>query len=95
MRRRLHDDMILVLRSIDHRNLALPKGVVEGIVDLVDIEPEARRGGAIDDEVDLEAVLLLIEIDLGQARYSGHGGFDLGRPFVDRCRVVALHRVLV
>src|SRR5215472_18145443 len=36
----LHDDVVLVLGFVDYRYLTLPKGVVEGVVDLADGEAE-------------------------------------------------------
>jgi hypothetical protein len=52
----------LVLRLVDYRYLALPKGVVERVVDLANGEPEARRGGPVDDQIGREPPLLLVEI---------------------------------
>ena len=42
----LHDDVVLVLRGIDHRYLSLAEGVVERIVDLADGKPKARAAAA-------------------------------------------------
>ena len=67
LRRHLHHHVILVLRVVDHRDLALAEGVVERVVDLADGQPEPRRGGAVDDEIALQPLLLLIEVDVGDA----------------------------
>ena len=87
--------MVLVLRGIDRRHLTLAEGIVEGVVDLAHRQPEPRRGRAIDDQIGLQPLLLLIEIDVGQERHLLQRGFELWRPFVDVVGVVALQRVLV
>ena len=50
-RRHLHDDVVLVARDIDGRDLALAEGVVERVVDLAHGDAEPRRGVTIDDDV--------------------------------------------
>jgi len=75
--RHLHHDAVLVLRLVDHRYLPLPKGVVERVVDLANGEPEARRGGPVDDQIGLEPPLLLVEIDVGQQRQTFERRCDL------------------
>ena len=72
--------------GIDRRYLALAEGVVERIVDLADRQPEPRRGGAVDDQIGFQPLLLLVEIDVGQLRQLLQRGFDLGRPVVDLLR---------
>ncbi len=78
------------MRGIDHRYLALAKGVVKRVVDLADVETEPRGGGTVDNQVGFEPLLLLVEIDLGQQRHLLQRGLKLGRPFVDLIGVIAL-----
>ena len=87
--------MILVLRGIDHRHLALAERVVERVVDLGDIEPEACGSRPVDDQVALQPLLLLIEVDLGQQRHLFQRRFELGGPLVDQLGIVGLEGVLV
>jgi hypothetical protein len=91
----LHHDVVLVLRLVDHRYLALPKGVVERVVDLAGGEPETRRGGPVDDQIGLEPILLLVEIDVAQQRQIFERRCDLGRPFVELVSVFAKQGILV
>ena len=67
----------------------MAKGVIEGVVDLADSEPEARRGGAVDDQISLEPLLLLVEINIGQQRKFLQSGFDLRALLVDVVGVVS------
>src|SRR5215831_17343674 len=87
--------MVLVLRLIDHRNLPLPKGIVERIVDLADSEPEACRRRTVDDQISLQCSSLLIEIDIRQYWKRFQRGLDLGGPFVEFFTVFTMQCVLV
>src|ERR1700757_977291 len=62
LRLHLHDNMVLIERSEHGRDLALAERVVEGVVDHLRREAEARSGGAVVDEGSLEAVVLLIAV---------------------------------
>jgi hypothetical protein len=88
--RHFHHDVILVVRQVDHRYLPLPKGVVQGVVDLADGEPEARRGGPVDDQIRLGCSSLLVELDIAQQRQLCQRGLDPGRPFVELVVVFAM-----
>jgi hypothetical protein len=48
--------------------LALAKSVVERVVDLGDGDAEPRRGIAVDGDVGLEPLVLLVGVDLGDLR---------------------------
>ena len=56
----LHHDVVLIDGAIDDRYLALPKCVVQRIVDLPRGDAKARSGVAVDVEVGFEPPLLLI-----------------------------------
>ena len=58
--------MILVLVLVDGRDLALAEGVIQRVVDLGGVQPQPRRGGAVDLEIDLQALVLLVGIDVLQ-----------------------------
>src|SRR6266404_7067332 len=87
--------MVLVPRFVDHRYLALPKGVVQRVVDLADGKPEARRGGTVDDQIGLERPLFLVEMDIGQQQQLFQRSLDFGRPLVELVIVFAMQRVLI
>ena len=59
---------VLIVFLVNGRNLALPKGIVEGIVDHLGIDAEARGGIAIDDDIGLESPGLLITGNILQLR---------------------------
>ena len=94
-RRDLHDDVILVERIVDGRNLTLAEGVIERVVDGADRETEPHRGVAIDREVGLEAAHLLIGIDVLDDVVPHQRLGQLGRPGVELRRIVGEQRILV
>ena len=59
----LHHDVILVHVVVDGGDLALAEGVIQRVVDLREIDAEARRGGAIDIQRDVQAVVLPIGVE--------------------------------
>jgi hypothetical protein len=95
LRRHLHHDVILVARSVDHRNLALAEGIIERVVDLRRGDAEPGRRGTVDHQIGFEPLLLLVGVDVGQFRELLQRRGDLGHPFVELGEIVALQRVLV
>ncbi len=59
------------------------------------LEPQPRRGRAVDHEIGFETLLLLVGIDVGEFRQFLHRRRDLGGPRIDLGAVVTLERVLV
>ena len=57
--------MVLIERRIDRRDLRLAERVVEGLVDHPRGDAQARGGGAVDDERRLQALVLLVGVDVG------------------------------
>ena len=68
LRRDLEDDVVLVELGEHDGDQALSEGVVEGVVDGRGRQAEARGGVAIDDQVFLEGVILLVGGDVAQLR---------------------------
>ena len=64
----LHDHAILVRLGVDRRDDALAEGIVERVVDGRRRDAEAARGGAVDDEIDRQALLLQVAGDVGELR---------------------------
>ena len=85
-RRDLHDDVILVERIVDGRDLTLAEGVVKRVVDRADGETKPHRGVAIDREVGLEAAELLIGVDVLDDVAPHQRLGQLGRPGVEFLR---------
>ena len=94
-RRDLHDDVILVERVVDGRNLPLAEGVVEGVVDGADGETEPHRRVTVDREVGLKAAELLIGVDVLDDVAPHQRLGQLGRPGVELRRVVGEQRILI
>ena len=96
LRRHLHDDVILVERVVDGRNLALPERVVERRRDGAGRDTEPARGVAIDGDVHLQSALLLIGIDVGDdRRIVAQRLHDLRRPGIEVGQRIGPQRVLV
>ena len=94
-RRHLHDDMVLVLRAVDGRDLALAECVIQRVVDLAGADAQPACGGAVDHQVGFQALLLLVGIDVAQHRVVLQRGQQLRRPFVQHGGAVGLQGVLV
>ena len=60
--------MVLVEGIVDGRDLALAEGVVERRGDAARVDAEPGGGIAVDREIDLQAALLLVGIDIGDDR---------------------------
>ncbi len=95
LRRHLHDDVVLVARHIDGRDLALPERVIERIVDLADRDPEPGRGVAVDHQVGFKPLVLLVAVDVGENRDALKRRSDLRAPFVQLLERRALQGVLI
>ena len=62
------DDAILVRLGIDRRNDALAEGIIKHVVDGRRRDAETARGGAVDDEIDGQTLLLQIARHIGDLR---------------------------
>jgi hypothetical protein len=87
--------VILVARIIDRRDLALAECVVERVVDLSDIDAKPRRRVAIDGDVGLEPLILLVGVDLGDLRDRLQFRENARRPREQLIGIVILERVLI
>ncbi len=92
---RLHDDVVLIHLRVRLRDQPLAVHVVEGVVDHLRRDPEARRRIAIDLDADLKPGVLLIAVDVLQLRELLHRVDDAWRPREELVEVRVLHRVLV
>ncbi len=68
LRRHFHHHVILVQRRVHGGDLALAEGVVQGVVDQLRRDAEARRGGAIISDHGLQALILLVAVHVGDDR---------------------------
>ncbi len=92
--RDLHHHMVLVEVLVDGRDLALAEGIVERVVDLADVDAEARRGRAVDVQLHLQPLVFLIGADVFEFGDVLQRVGDLGRPFAQFIQRVGLDRVL-
>jgi len=92
LRRNFHHDVVLIQRREHGGHLALAERVVQRIVDSLLRESQARTGVAIDDDVGLEAAVLLVAADVCENFNGAQFLEDLWRPFVQLFEVVALDR---
>ncbi len=87
--------MILVQGIVDGRHGSLAEGIVEGVIDLVHGQAETRGGIAVDHDIGLEALLLLVGVQIGEGLVLLQGGQQLWCPFINLRRVVAENRILI
>src|SRR5215831_17281030 len=92
--RDLEDDPIGLELGEILRDLALPEGVVEGVVDQLRRDAEARRLVAVDGDLELRGVRQEIARHVGELRQRAHLLEQLLRPFVELGDVGVLQRVL-
>ena len=95
LRLRLQDDLVVVGRRVDGRDLARAEGVEQLLADLIDGDAVDRRLLAVD--VDRHLRILDVEVggDVEQARKLRDLVAHLRREPVERLGVAALQRVLV
>ena len=88
--------MVLVQRAIHGRDLALAEGVVKGVVEGLGAHPKTAGGVAVDHELGLQTVILLVSVHVGE--HAGEA-FELlqqqRRPLVEVFKILALDRVLI
>ena len=89
-----HDVMLVVL-LVKGRDLSLTECVVEGVVDGLGRDAELGGGIAVDDDIALQAVRLLIAVDVPQLRDFAELVEQLGGPVVKGAEVGGCQRVLV
>ena len=91
----LQDDAILVQLGEDGRDLALTEGVVEGVVDELRGDAQTRGRAAVDGQVDLQPLVLLVAAHVPQLRQLLQGLHQLGGPAVQFIDVRVFEAVLV
>ena len=64
----LQNDAILVLGPIHDGDLTLAEGTVEGGIDDIGLNSQPASGIAVDDDVGLQTLKLLVAIDVNQLR---------------------------
>jgi len=55
-------------RDVDRRDLSLPEEIIERVVDLADRNSQPGGGIAIDDQIGLQGLVLLIAANIGEKR---------------------------
>ncbi len=95
LRRDFHDDVVLVLRLVDVRDEALAEGVVQGDVDGGLRHAQTCGGVTVYDQRQLQALVLLVAVDVLQLRQGLQHFQDARRPIIQLGEAVALQCVLV
>ena len=90
-----HHDVVLVQRRVRGRDLALTERIVEHGVDGLRRDAEPSRGGAVDDQIRREPLVLRVVVHVGQLMDALHRFEQDRAPMVQRVQVVALDRVLI
>ncbi len=93
--RDLHHHVVLVERIIDRRHLALTERVIKRVVDLRRADAQPRRRVAVDLQLDVEPLRLLIRIDVLKLGSVLERRRNFGDPGVYVCKRVGLDCVLV
>ena len=91
----LHDDVILVDRGEDGRDLPLAEGVIERVVDLRRRQAEARGGVAVDDQIGLQRLGLLVRGHVLEPSARDQRVGQLLRPFVKLADVFRGQGILI
>ena len=91
----LEDHAVLVRLPVDGRNLALAKGIAQGVDDGLHRDSKPAGGVAIDLDVQAEAVILRLRGDVLHDRRRAQLLRKLRRPIVDLLHVGAGERVLI
>ena len=73
-------------------HLPLPERVVKRVVDQLRLDAVARRGVAVDLQLQRRSLRLLVGGDVAQLRQRLHLGQDLGRPLVQFVKIGILQR---
>ena len=94
-RRRFHHHVILIQRRIHGRHLALPEGVIEGVVDQLWRDAESRRGSAVVLHHRLQPLVLLIGIHVGNARNTPQSLQHSRTIDIQILQIFAFHRELI
>ena len=87
--------VILVQLRVDGRDLALAEGVIQGLVDRLGGDAQARSRVTLDGQVGFEAAVLLVRRDVAQLRQSLQPSHQPRRPLIEVLQVVSLQGVLV
>src|SRR5215831_15790122 len=87
--------MILVARNIDRRDLSLPEGIIKRVIDLADRDLETGCGIAVDHQLGLQGLVLLIAADISKNRHGLKRSDELWCPFIQLIERRALQRVLI
>ena len=72
LRRDFHDHVVLVERTVHGGDLPLSEGVVERIVDVLRGYTQPAGGVAIDHQLRLQSLILLVGIHVAQFRQAAH-----------------------
>ena len=90
-----HHHAVLVERVVDNPHLTLAERVIERVVDGGDCHAQARRRVTVDDQRSLQALVLLVGVDVCQLGQQRQCVAYPRLPGAQVCQVVGLQGVLV
>ncbi len=94
-RRNFQNDMVLIQPFINIGDLALAEGIAQDIIDVLNGDSQPSRGIAIDRKIGLQALILLVGIDIAQFRNLAKSIHDDGSPVIKIVEIVSLQSVLI
>src|SRR5271170_523996 len=89
------NDVVLIESLVDRRDLTLAKSVIQGVIDGLHGDTEAAGGVAVDHERSLEAMGLLVRVNVTQLRDFRQARLQQRRPVVEVFQTIRLKGVLV
>jgi hypothetical protein len=92
---RFEHDAILVLRPVHDRNLTLAKRTIEGRINCIGSNTESASCIAVDDDVSLQALELLVAINVSKLRGFLQLLDKTRRPGIQLIQIDAAERVLI
>ena len=94
LRGHLHDHVILVQLPVHGRNLPLAKGIVQRVIHILRTDSQPGGGVAVNDNLLLQAAVLLIGRDVGQLMQHPQFLQQARRPGIQVVEVFAFQGVL-
>src|SRR5260370_24271009 len=91
--RGLYDDVIVIQAVVDVGDLALPEGIAERVVNVLNGDAEAGGGVAVDDDGTLQAVQLLVAVYVAERGDRAHAVLKNGSPVGEVREVIGLEDV--
>ncbi len=90
-----HHDVVLIQSFVDVGDLALAEGIAESVVNVLNSDPETAGGVTVNDDGTLQAMHLLVGVDIAKLGDFLKALHDDGSPVGQVAKVVGLECVLI